>query len=126
MILLYKCHDITTCEINVNMETKEVSIKNLTDKQADLPFYKGLNPTFTDVMDLIKSRCIPMTRDELPRILRKMGLNKYDPIEIIKRTKGKSLSDYHSLEIEGQTIEGDYEIPELLGNQHKFILNEER
>jgi putative transcriptional regulator len=100
MKLLYKKHGKATCEITLDPQTKEISIKNLTDKQADLPFYKGITPTYQDIKNLMEERCFPHSRDKLKLHLRELDIQEYDTISILRKTKGKLEGDFVSLEIE--------------------------
>ena len=51
-------------------------------------------------MDFLEERCIPKERDGIREYLEAIGLNEYDPLEIIKKTKGKMAEDDQWIETE--------------------------
>ena len=99
MVLLYKHFDKTTTKINVDYKTEKVTIENFTNDPINLAFGIVKNPTFADYEELLEDRCFPRTRDMMKFHLRELGLDYYDPLQIIKKTKGKLNGDYFSLEV---------------------------
>ena len=51
------------------------------------------NPTWNDLQELLESRCVPRQRDGLRYYLAELGLEKYEPLEIIRRAEGRMAED---------------------------------
>ncbi len=47
-------------------------------------------PTWNNFMDFGEERCIPKERTDIREYLEIIGVAKYNPLEIIKKTKGKN------------------------------------
>lgn len=72
----------------------EVKVENKV-KNPNLAAFgtvETVNPN--DVYELLCERCFPETRANCSELLEDMGLQEYDPIEIIKQTHGTMCSDY--------------------------------
>ena len=50
-------------------------------------------------MAFLEERCIPRQRDGIREYLGVLGLDEYDPWEIIKRTKGRMAEDQQWIEV---------------------------
>ena len=77
----------------VNISNNEVFIKKFTDnptKQFFLAFDKIDIPKLSE---LLEARCWERGRTDIMELLNKIGLDEYDPIEIVKRTFGVSYND---------------------------------
>ncbi|MDE6025681.1 MAG: hypothetical protein K2G45_09530 [Lachnospiraceae bacterium] len=51
------------------------------------------NLTEAELCDVLKDRCWDEDRPDLSRILEVFGLTEFNPIELVKRTHGKSCND---------------------------------
>lgn len=51
-------------------------------------------PTWEDFEEFLESRCFPRTRDGLRMILDDIGLDFYDPLAIVEKTKGRMAEDF--------------------------------
>jgi putative transcriptional regulator len=98
MLLLWKKNNKILTRIDIN--NNQVRIENFTDIDIFKAFGINEQPTVEDVYALIESRCMPRTRANLQEELVQLGLNEYNPLEIIKITKGKVTTDNFSLEIQ--------------------------
>ena len=56
-------------------------------------------PTWDDFQNFLEERCIPRARAGLREYLEALGLDKYDPLEIIKKTSGRMAEDNQWIEI---------------------------
>lgn len=99
MVFKYKNHDKICSIITVDYKTEKVSVTNYTDNFIFKAFGNNENPTMSDFNNFLESRCFPRTRDNLKMHLRELGLDYYDPLSIVKKTKGILEGDYFSLEI---------------------------
>lgn len=79
---------------------KTLKAKNYTDDIVKTAFGNNKMPSWEDFMDFLEERCIPKERDGIREYLEAIGLNEYDPLEIIKKTKGKMAEDDQWIETE--------------------------
>ena len=47
----------------------------------------------------LESRCVPRERDGLQYYLEELGLDRYDPLAIIRRTQGRMAEDNGAIKI---------------------------
>ena len=82
-----------TAEITISADRKFVDYKKYTDEIPLAPFAFD-DPTVEQVFDFIKSRCMDERRVQLEEYLNDLGLNEYNPYEIVKITHGVMFEDY--------------------------------
>lgn len=85
--------------IYVDYKKQEIQIENKTTRIMDTAFGKNLNPTWEDYEKFLEDRCFPRTRDKMKLVLRDVGVDCYDPLQIIRKTKGRMLDDHIWLEL---------------------------
>ena len=56
-------------------------------------------PTWNDFKNFLEERCIPRARAGLREYLEALGLDEYDPLEIIKKTSGRMAEDNQWIKI---------------------------
>lgn len=78
------CADRTTCTLAIENHTADV---------LRTAFGVNQNPTWDDLQQFLESRCVPCQRDGLRYYLAELGLEKYDPLEIIRKTEGRMAED---------------------------------
>ena len=93
MEYLYK--DTVSTTIWADYKTREIRIKNHTDKILNRAFGVNESPTFKDYEKFLEDRCFPRTRDHAKELLRSMGLDYYNPLAIIKNTGGHLAGDFY-------------------------------
>ena len=98
MIFLYKDDNKVTAKIIVDYTKNKVTVKNYSDFPLELPFGINTNPTIKDFEDLLEERCFPRTKDKLKLHLEALGIDYYDPLTIVLKTKGRLEGDFYSLE----------------------------
>jgi hypothetical protein len=86
--------------IYADFTDKTLKFENYTDKLEKTAFGVNENPSWNDLMGFLEERCIPRGRAGLREYLESIGLDEYDPIEIIQRTAGRMAEDNQWLEIE--------------------------
>lgn len=106
MVFLYKHAGVVTTRIEVNYPTNTVKIKNYTDNPLFRAFGVNENPTVDDFENFLEDRCFPRNRDKMKMHLRELGIQSYDPYQIVLKTSGRLHGDDMSLELEE---EDDYE-----------------
>lgn len=72
---------------------RTLAIENHTADVLWTAFGVNQNPTWDDLQELLESRCVPRQRDGLRYYLAELGLEKYEPLEIIRRTEGRMAED---------------------------------
>jgi len=77
-----------------------VCVENYTTNLIKTAFGKNTLPTWDDFMFFLEERCVPRNRDRIREYLESLGLDEYDPIEIIKKTHGKMAEDKQWIKIE--------------------------
>lgn len=76
----------------------QVSIQNFTDNLISRAFGCKESVTWEDLESFLESRCFPKNRANAKDILENIGLEEYDPFEIVKKTQGKMAEDDQWLE----------------------------
>ena len=91
----------TLCTTIVADETARVlRIENHTDQVIKTAFGNNPTPTWEDLQYFLEERCIPRARSGLREYLESIGVEKYDPVEIIKKTEGRMAEDNQWIRIE--------------------------
>ena len=57
--------------------------------------------------EILRSRCIDEGRSDVGRVLKAMGLNEYNPLEIVRRTHGVSYNDYIWIRFPGEKLRAE-------------------
>ena len=60
---------------------------------------KNRLPTWEDLQNFLEERCIPRQREGLRAYLDALGLDEYDPWEIVRRTQGRMAEDQQWIEV---------------------------
>ena len=85
--------------IFADYRTQTVKIENKTTRILDTAFGRNLKPTWEQYELFLEERCFPKTRDKLKLVLKDVGVEAYDPLQIIRKTKGRMNDDNLWLEI---------------------------
>lgn len=80
-------------KICADRTTRRLAIQNETDDVLSTAFGINQNPNWEDLMNFLESRCIPRQRDGLQYYLAQLGLEHYEPLEIIRKTAGRMAED---------------------------------
>lgn len=99
MVLHYMDPDGLCTVIRADYKKRTVEIENKTDLLIHRAFGVKENPTWEDYEEFLKDRCFPETRDKMKIILKQLGLDFYEPLEIIRKTKGRMAEDKQWIEI---------------------------
>ncbi|MBQ0102103.1 MAG: hypothetical protein KBT31_04850 [Firmicutes bacterium] len=87
-------------EIVADTTDRTVKHRNFTGNRLKTPFGNNENPDYSDFENFLAERCIPEGRDGLREYLGVLGIDTYDPIEIVRKTKGVMAEDNFYLETE--------------------------
>lgn len=77
-----------------------VFAENFTENFVKTAFGKNKVPTWENFCDFIEERCVPKARSGLREYLESIGLEEYDPFEIILKTKGRMAEDQQWIDVE--------------------------
>ena len=94
-LLLISCYSgsLLCARIAADETAKKIRVENLVSDFLKLPFGNNQDPGWEDYLYFLESRCIPRTRAGLREYLETIGLDHYDPLEIIRKTQGRMAED---------------------------------
>ena len=93
-------HGDSLCTTILADETAEkVLIENHTSDPLYTAFGVNENPGWQDYQSFLEERCIPKSRAGLKEYLNAIGVDEYNPVEIIRKTKGRMAEDQSWLEV---------------------------
>ena len=93
LVLHFYDSDALRTKICVDRTTRTLAIENHTADVLRTAFGVDQNPTWNDLQEFLESRCVPRQRDGLRYYLAEFGLEKYEPLEIIRKTEGRMAED---------------------------------
>lgn len=93
LILHYYDGETLCTKICLDRTSRRLVIENETDDILSTAFGVNQTPNWEDLMTFLESRCIPRQRDGLKYYLAQLGIEKYDPMEIIRKTAGRMAED---------------------------------
>ena len=70
-----------------------LSVENVTENIVKTAFGKNETPTWSDFQSFLEERCVPRSRSGIREYLETIGVEQYNPIEIIKKTSGRMAED---------------------------------
>lgn len=88
---MYKRSVCTT--ILVDFWNEKIKITNKTDDILHRAFGVNENPTWDDFNTFLIDRCFSKSRGDRKTVLKAIGVDSYDPIQIVEQTKGKTYED---------------------------------
>ncbi len=95
----FMCEDECCTMILVDFKHEKIAIKNTTEDILHRAFGVKRNPTWEDFEEFLEERCFPKTRGHMRLILDDLGLDFYDPLAIVEKTKGRMQEDLQWLKI---------------------------
>lgn len=99
MIYYYDADNLCT-SICADFTDKILYAENHTEDLIKTSFGKKEIPLWEDFLSFLEERCIPRERAGIREYLETIGIEEYDPIEIIYRTAGRMAEDQQWLKIE--------------------------
>ena len=84
-------HFCTTMLADVSEHMRQV--QNHTERIIKTVFGNNLMPTWEDFVFFVEEGCIPHKRAGLRKHVETIGIDEYDPIEIIKKAEGRMAED---------------------------------
>ena len=89
--------------------TKKVEIVNLTDKLLSRAFGIREKPCWEDYLEFLESRCMPRTQYGIREELHYLGVDSYDPFQIVEKTRGRVYGDGQWLKRMGKRWADQYD-----------------
>ncbi len=86
--------------IDVDFKHRKIYIRNKTGDILHRAFGVVEEPDWEDFEEFLESRCFPISRANLKLVLRDVGVESYDPLQIIEKTKGRMAEDYQWIKIQ--------------------------
>ena len=80
-------------EIYVDFEHKQIKTINRTNDIMKRAFGVNENPTWEDFESFLEERCFPNSRALKKTILQRIGMDSYDPLQILEMNKGRTAED---------------------------------
>jgi len=80
-------------EIYVDFANKQIKIINRTDDIMKRAFGVNEKPTWEDFESFLEERCFPNSRALKKTILQRIGVDSYDPLQILELNKGRTADD---------------------------------
>ena len=93
-------NDILCTKICADFTDETVSAQNYTDNIVKTAFGNNTAPVWADFENFLEERCVPSSRSGIREYLETIGVEEYNPLEIVKKTKGKMAEDYQWIELE--------------------------
>ncbi len=91
----------TLCTIiTADFTTQQIWIQNECDTLVKTAFGNNLTPSWADFQSFLEDRCIPWQRAGLREYLKGIGVDRYDPLQIIAKTAGRMAEDDQWLKVE--------------------------
>lgn len=100
LVLSYYDDNILCTKIAVDYNEKTICVENFVDNVLRTAFGNNPEPTWEDYLIFLEERCIPKARAGLREYLDEIGVDEYDPLEIIKKTSGRMAEDQQWIKVE--------------------------
>lgn len=84
----------------VDFTDKTLMVENNDADAVKLAFGNNLMPTWQDFENFLKERCVPRERSGIREYLEVIGVDNFDYMEIIQKTKGKMAEDNQWINVE--------------------------
>ena len=99
MEIRYYNGDALCTLIYADKTAQDLCAENHTNNLVKTAFGKNALPTWADLEAFLEERCIPRQRAGLREYLEALGLDEYDSLAIIQKTKGRMAEDDQWMEV---------------------------
>ena len=99
MIEFYDKETLCT-KIIADFTDKTLSVQNTTEHIVKTAFGRNETPAWDDLQSFLEERCIPRSRSGIREYLEAIGVEGYNPLEIIKKTGGRMAEDDQWIKLE--------------------------
>ena len=91
--------DILCSLVAADFTDQTLCTENYVSDVIKTAFGNNEVPTWNDFQNFLEERCIPRARAGLREYLEALGLDEYNPLEIIKKTSGRMAEDNQWIKI---------------------------
>ena len=102
---MYQRHPCTI--IDVDFLNQRIMVQNKTKDMLHRAFGVIEHPTWNDFELFLKGRCFPATRGNVKELLKQLQLTSYDPLQIVEKTRGRTVEDDMWLKFSYYPLEGE-------------------
>ena len=95
----FMCEEELCTTILIDFQRHRIAVQNETEDIIHRAFGIKAKPTWEDFEEFLESRCFPRTRDHLRLVLEDVGVDSYDPLAIVEKTKGRMAEDLQWIKI---------------------------
>ena len=85
--------EVLCSQIVADFTDETLSVENATEHIVKTAFGKNEVPTWEDFQNFLEERCVPRSRSGIREYLETIGVERYEPLEIIKKTSGRMAED---------------------------------
>ena len=85
--------EVLCTKIVADFTDETLSVENTTERIVKTAFGKNEAPTWEDFQNFLEERCVPRSRSGIREYLETIGVESYEPLEIIKKTNGRMAED---------------------------------
>ena len=100
LVIRYSNGDALCTLIYADKSARDLCAENYTEQTVKTAFGKNPVPSWADLESFLEERCIPRQRAGLREYLETLGLDEYDPLSIIQKTKGRMAEDDQWMEVQ--------------------------
>ena len=100
MEIRYYNGDVLCTLIYADKTVQDLCAENHTNNLVKTAFGKNSLPSWADLEAFLEERCIPRQRAGLREYLEALGLDEYDSLAIIQKTKGRMAEDNQWMEVQ--------------------------
>lgn len=101
--------DTVLCVLSVDYAAREVLVLPEVEPTGrnlyNFPFGRELRPTWEQYQHFLSTRCFPANRENADELLKSLGIARYDPEKIVRKTNGVKNEDFIWLRFKGQKIQ---------------------
>ena len=94
-------NDTLCSRVLADYTDKLIKVENYINDIFHTAFGVNENPSWDDYLSFLEDRCVPRKRAGLKEYLDALGVDEYEPLEIIKKTKGRMAEDNQWIEVCG-------------------------
>lgn len=100
MLIEFYDKEMLCTKIIADFTDKTLSVQNSTEHIVKTAFGRNEVPTWDDLQSFLEERCIPRSRSGIREYLETIGVEEYNPLEIIRKTGGRMAEDDQWIKLE--------------------------
>lgn len=104
--------DRVITHVKANRRTGVVEVENFTDDLQETFFVKRPH-TLSEISKLFEDRCFERTNAGVETLLGLLGLEEYNPYDIVRRTRGRTVMDFYWIRFSDDTFKSWYEFENI-------------